>query len=343
MWNLDDDQTAIKAPTTTAPKATAADFHPTTVKTGAAPECEAVGDAAVETMRRRVRLSVGPVGVTIGPVPVAVVLPVTVAVPVRETALDEPLVVEALKIELGRHGASYVERYLLPLVINTANSSSKVGDLLDLAVALALCEKKDTPYTDFLNKFNRGTIAPTKIPVWLTGNFMIDKIVGTAHREHLRHFVRASQHDITLQAFIQRASKGEYLLPKTTDGADGCVVDDHVIIVVGNKFSADGNVPTSEVHQNFESTNIATKLLPKLLQGIIRIHVVLPTAATMKTTTRKTTDHKQFCAGLYVKQITVGHNIVLDEITLNIEAHNLANIFSSRLARAFSERSHPPK
>jgi len=208
--------------------------------------------------------------------------------------IKEQLIFEAAVRFLDNEGISFTEAYIIPKVVSLNSSSSHLGDLFDLAIALGWCEMEgaeevELTYENILKPFSSDDMP---LPPWTQAEIALKwQVIGRSHREWLG-YVKANYGIATpqLQQFLSQSMKNDsqYLMPDTKDPhkhPDGCAPDikASVAVVICNKFSAaTATVAKQECESNIKESDIARHSVPfeYHYKYLIRIHHTLPAVAS---------------------------------------------------------------
>jgi hypothetical protein len=165
--------------------------------------------------------------------------------------------------------------------------SSSKGDLLDLAVGLAIVEMRGKPLSSLIETTGLS------LPDWFMDPdriVRVKKISGCGHRETLTKALRETQQHnsiLRLENWMNQHRLEEYFIPATTEYIDGACWtasknQNHIPILFANKFSQVHNVPSSEVTDNW---NTLKKVLTMYnIHRAVLVQVIIPTSADSKTT-----------------------------------------------------------
>lgn len=253
--------------------------------------------------------------------------------------LCEPLVIKCLSDYVGQN---YMTLYFGPHLVDFGRSASACGDLLDFNIGILLCSLEGSTIRTFLEKLTRGMLMKPNLPSSVDGNFTLQSVIGSAHREAMKQFVVPK--NIKLLEFAKESKGTQYYLPNTkTEKGDGCGPMQTVMITTGMKFSGDGNVGSDEVDANFKATeNMITMLESVIVQkklDVIRLHVILPGGADRDGKI----SNPSFPPGVFVnqKKITQKDNQIYQytEICININCTNLSLFFPPDLAKLWIART----
>jgi len=140
--------------------------------------------------------------------------------------IDEQLVAESILSYMKKEKISIALNYVKSLIFPSSSASS-IGDILDLAISISLCElDEDTTFRKLLEPFFKDD--KLKEVIWLDKKVpKIEKIIGTSHRELLKDFVETDKiQNLLIQTTRNQKNAPVYLTPSTMDSvahADGFV------------------------------------------------------------------------------------------------------------------------
>jgi len=252
----------------------------------------------------------------------------------------EPLVYEALRESMRQMACSADIIYFGERILSPDRSSSAVGDLLDLNVAVAFLNKFGVSIYEFLFQFASTIKAKESIPEALKEiYFRTTSVIGTGHREALKGNISYAA-NTTLKEFICKSNGRQYYIPRIHDEkADGAIAYPSVLFLMANKFSGDGNVSTKEVAANQSTTDcseigITNTVVQCNIDIVIRVHVVLPSGAN-RGSANGPSSHPP---GVKVSKCSIANRNVT-EIVVNIDNTNLHHLFPPELANKWRSRT----